>query len=248
MNLSNKSLTIIIVLSICGLGFVVFDNPNESNDREALRLLGSDKSETRAHFDMVQEDESQDTDPHIEVIEILNQELIVLRQDQNKILETVNALVNKFENLEENIAEQQYLTSLGKTSVVQNDDEEYSVMKKSEEEIIQIRTENYESNLASQEIDSIWREEAHEKIESMIENQLVADSSIVSVDCRSSLCKLDLAHANEAAVDNFLEEFPDHMAWNNESFIETEHQSDGSIRTMIYFSRDGSSLPGNTQE
>ena len=244
MNLSNKSLTIIIVLSICGLGFVVFDNPNESNDRKALRLLDSDKSETRAHFDMVQEDESQNTDPHIEVIEILNQELIVLRQDQNKILETINALVNRFENLDE----QQYLAFLGQTSVVQNDDEEYSAMKKSEEEIIQIRTENYESNLASQEIDSVWREQAHEKIESMIENQLVADSSIVLVDCRSSLCKLDLAHANEAAVDTFLEEFPDHMAWNNESFIETEHQSDGSIRTMIYFFRDGSSLPGNTQE
>ncbi len=244
MNLSNKSLTIIIVLSVCGLGFVFFDNPNESNDRRTLRLLDSDKSETRVHFDMMQEVESQDADPYTEVIEILNQELIVLRQDQNKMLETINLLVNKFENL----VEQQYLTSLGQASVVQNDDEEYSAIKKSEEEIIQIRIESYESNLASQEIDSIWREQAHEKIESMIENQLVADSSIVSVDCRSSLCKLDLAHANEVAVDTFLEEFPAYMAWNNESFIKTEYQSDGSIRTMIYFSRDGSSLSENIQE
>jgi len=248
MIISNKSLTIIIAaLCVSGLGFVVFDSPEKFNERSVARSLNSDYSQESESQNIMQGNEYL-----LENIDVLNQEILILRQNQKRMSDKMDELVSVSDRMDELVSAFEKLdvennyTSLQENNLTLTDGNT-DIFQISDKEIIQMRNEAYESNLTSQEIDSVWREQAHEKIESLIEAQESAGSSIVSVDCRDTLCKLDLAHADQSSAENFLEEFPAHMAWNNESFIETEIQIDGSIRTMVYFSRDGESLPATGQ-
>lgn len=239
MTLSIKSLTIILsVISLLAMGIAVFDNLQDTNDRSLLRSSNSDISKARVLPNSV-----KNNDQALQNIEILNQQINGLQQKQKELFEKIDGLVEVFKDFDE----KQNKESSGQLNFEPNE-EKYDMYYRSDEEIIQNRNESYQMDMANQEIDGAWREHAHGKVESMFDDESFSDSSIVSVDCRSTLCELDLSHENESAAENFMEEFPAHMAWNNESFIETKKQSDGSIRTKIYFSRDGQALPSLSEE
>ena len=235
MTLSNKSLTMVVVATgICGLGFAVFDSPNISNDRSEMRSLDLGKSERRTRLNVIkiEDDDIQNN------VDNLNQEIIVLRQDQQKIFEKMDDLIGEIKRLDE---QQSYSSSVQENRL--SSDEKVYASEKEINEMNQIRNESYQTNLIGQEVDSVWSELAHEKVNSLISKESFIDSSVVSIDCRDTLCQLDVSHGDQSAMENFIEEIPAHMAWNNESFIETVEQADGSVVTKIYFSRDGHSLP-----
>ena len=239
MFLSNKLLTIAIAaLGVIGVVFAVLDKSTESDDRSALR-----PSDLEIPERPVLPSISQTGDQLIENIASMNQEIMVLRQNQTQLRERVEELVTMLRDLDE----QPGLAPVGLSGTTGIDDTAINAYEPSDDEIAYTRIESYETNLASQHIDSNWSDQVYAEIESMVQNESFIDSSIVSMDCRETLCKLDMTHVSENAMDSFLGEFPHHLAWNNDNFVKTEEHGDGSFRSMIYFSRDGHPLPGADQ-
>jgi hypothetical protein len=239
MTLSKKLLTIAIaVSSVIGLIFVVSDNSKESNDRGSLRSSDVDISESPT-LPGITKTKNQRSDK----IEALNQEIMILKQNQRQLLERVGGLVAMIQEFDERNSQ----VLVGQAGIAEIDDTVNNPYYPRDDEVALARIEHYETNLATQHIDSNWGNQVYVEIESMLQDQTFMDSSIVSMDCRETLCMLDMMHVNEEAMDSFLGEFPHRMAWNNDSFVKTEGQGDEGFRTMMYFSRDGHSLPGGDQ-
>lgn len=120
----------------------------------------------------------------------------------------------------------------------------------SDEEREQIRLELLDGEFAQQKDDSEWSMEATSQIVYTVEKVLndreggaTKGTALVDASCHATLCRIEVAGEDMSALSSFAQEFPIQLGWQASINQTVTHKPDGSVRSIIYVSRDGHELP-----
>lgn len=123
----------------------------------------------------------------------------------------------------------------------------WEVFAESEEASLYANAEAVESELASlvaaQAVDPEFRALAQMRIEGTLSELAAPGMQLVSTDCRWSLCRLDLQHAERDSIDEFLDRFPLLLGWNTEMSSRVRGDDYTGFATTVFIARDGFQLP-----
>lgn len=120
----------------------------------------------------------------------------------------------------------------------------------SDEEREQARLERLDGEFAQQKDDPEWSMEAASQIVYTVEKVLddreggtTKGTSLVDASCHATLCRIELAVEDMSALSSFAQEFPIQLGWQASINQTVTHNLDGSVRSIIYVSRDGHEIP-----
>lgn len=102
-----------------------------------------------------------------------------------------------------------------------------------------------DASFSEQMIDSNWSVETEQALESAVANRPeIEGTSLISTQCRSSLCRVEVDHLDEFALARFEVWFP-HLVneQHPEVVMSTQYIGDGQSTTTIFVSRSGYELP-----
>jgi len=100
-----------------------------------------------------------------------------------------------------------------------------------------------ESRLASEEPDARWASGAESELADGLQNAGLANTALVAVACRSTLCKLSLNHSDQDAEEAFLGRIADLPGMQDtEIFYVRDEAADGSTQMVLYVGRPGYDL------
>lgn len=108
----------------------------------------------------------------------------------------------------------------------------------------------FEAEFTRQTVDPEWREEALAQITAVVDRLIdtqasgvTTNSVLLDTDCRMNLCRIELAHGDQMAMDRFADKFSQLLGWQSSSYYNVSRDPDGSLTTVIYLARDGHTLP-----
>lgn len=115
----------------------------------------------------------------------------------------------------------------------------------------QAKLDAIEQAFQHQPLATKWGSAANAAIEQAFEtlNQTTggaefAGSEMTSVDCRETLCRLEITHADMDSVRRFIEDFPRSVGPGLPRMtLEPSQNPDGSIDTVVYLAKEGSRFP-----
>ncbi|MFV1984675.1 MAG: hypothetical protein ACC657_14115 [Thiohalomonadales bacterium] len=167
--------------------------------------------------------------------------------------EIISKIVKLTANVELKIKEPDDTNAMNNDMLTENDfyDTSDSVIRKCssitkayyERESLQERQYNkilYESET----LDSEWTSEVSISISNNLENRF-PDTEVVSIECRTSLCEINLKHEDDLAREDFDINFDPTNRWN---IIDTQSREDiisNASFISILISRNGQSIPQN---
>jgi hypothetical protein len=101
--------------------------------------------------------------------------------------------------------------------------------------------DHLESSFFHEGPDHEWAELARRSIQEKVVSLLPEGSSIRSLECQSTLCRMELIHGNNETYRQFQHrQFQDGPLWKGASVTRTEKgPRDGEILTVSYFAREG---------
>lgn len=98
--------------------------------------------------------------------------------------------------------------------------------------------------LASEEYDSDWAGNFQADLDQGLKSDSFTGTHLSDVECKSSLCRVTLAHDNSETEDQFFEhmlELP--VMANTQAYYQRENNGDGSTSLVLYVAREGQTLP-----
>ncbi len=103
--------------------------------------------------------------------------------------------------------------------------------------------ELYQATLQSEVPDTAWSQMAEEQVMSSLSE---ANDKLLTTDieCRESLCRLNVARANGATDDETMDAFDTHMEWAGEMSMTYDPKTGEAV---VYLAREGHSLPSLEQ-
>ena len=118
-------------------------------------------------------------------------------------------------------------------------------MRTKEEERIQKQGEALEAGFRQQTTDPDWSIKAKSLIQDALASDKVESKDIVDVECRASMCRVELANdANSKAPR--IAEFPMKISEELPNILVNQtNESDGSTTTVLYLSKDDFVLPNS---
>lgn len=100
------------------------------------------------------------------------------------------------------------------------------------------------SAFEAEPLDADWSAEAVDAIERSLDAEALAGTTAVGVECRSTICQLEVEHDNSIDVARFELWFPILTA-EVAPRITLEHEEfDGRVNTIAYLARSGHRMPG----
>lgn len=100
-----------------------------------------------------------------------------------------------------------------------------------------------ETRMMAEDQDPRWGTRVESELADGVQAAGLPGSDLVSVECRSSLCRLNLRHANAEAEDDFLGNIAGLPGTQDtELFYTRDEMADGSTDMVIYLARQGYSL------
>ena len=166
---------------------------------------------------------------------------------------TVKLLLNEMRNINQNQADIKSSLDkilLGEAPTNVKEDTLKSGNKPIPDNSIQQQSlENFTSALElaveTEEIDQQWAENIGDRISTVATNTLYKDSNILTVTCRSSMCKITVAHQTLIAEKHFNNSFMRDAGFHNSDALYTRDVNEnGGVDATIYISRNGYGLPG----
>ena len=98
--------------------------------------------------------------------------------------------------------------------------------------------------LAGEEVDTDWAGNFQAALDQGLKSESFAGTRLSDVECKSSLCRVTLAHDNAETEEQFLENMLDLPVMSNtQAFYKREANGDGSASLVLYIAREGQSLP-----
>ncbi len=105
----------------------------------------------------------------------------------------------------------------------------------------------YQRAFEGERRDAPWADSAEEQAARELKSLAPAASTVRAVECRTSMCRFETAHANQAAYEAFVRSVfigPSKALWNAPQFSTVlEQRADGSLRVASYLAREGRALP-----
>jgi hypothetical protein len=97
---------------------------------------------------------------------------------------------------------------------------------------------------AAEAVDRAWAPEAQRTLLAGLREDLPARSSLHRVDCRTSVCRIEVSHPGRAEDMQFVEHVQKGDAiWSGAGMVTRTFGEDGSIEAVIYLAREGHGLP-----
>jgi hypothetical protein len=157
----------------------------------------------------------------------------MLRQQQNEIAQLTRAL------------------AMGKPSDTE-DTENTDLPVQSQEEWEQMRLAQLDEEFSQEKTDVEWSQEAAGQIVKVADKVLNAHgpgggASLVDANCRATLCRIELMGESIEAINHFAQMFPLELGWQGSMHQTVVHEPDGSVRTIMYVSKDGHELPAEEE-
>jgi hypothetical protein len=115
------------------------------------------------------------------------------------------------------------------------------------EEQVRANERAIEDSFTTQSMDGAWatpaRQTLRDRLSTLSRSTL---SSLGDVDCRSSICRVEITHRDSEAAQQFASKAfsePTERAWNGPVLImPSQPSADGSLASVVYLGRDGTSL------
>jgi hypothetical protein len=95
--------------------------------------------------------------------------------------------------------------------------------------------------LFDEEIDKLWRLETERLIAGNITNNAPEGTSLLSSECKSTFCRIELAFRDVDSRERFVLKSAMLPPWNTSAFFWVKDPEDTEV--VFYFSREGQSLP-----
>lgn len=106
------------------------------------------------------------------------------------------------------------------------------------------RVEAIEAALLGESVDSAWSLEASGGIEQVFTRGLFREARLLGVECRASLCRVEVLHRSPAELPQFTATFPAEVAaYANRMTMRQTLNEDGSVITVLYLGREGYPFP-----
>ncbi len=106
------------------------------------------------------------------------------------------------------------------------------------------RLEAIEATLRGEAIDATWAAQATDAIEQTLEDKALEGSVLHALECRSTLCRVEVTHPNPTARADFMLRFPMAVGLVLPSMtVRPIEGDDGSSTSSIYLTREGHELP-----
>lgn len=96
--------------------------------------------------------------------------------------------------------------------------------------------------LSSESLDEAWSVQAMDQIARISENLQHDGSTLGYMDCRATLCKLEVNHRDREALVRSTEALPMELKWNSTMTMHVTNHADGTNTSVVFISRDGYDL------
>lgn len=105
-------------------------------------------------------------------------------------------------------------------------------------------TSTLDNEMSNEPFDELWAPEMQATITATLQNTNFQGSDLLTVNCQSSLCRIDIEHENMNAEVEFLHNFvPTAGYTDTQTFFSRTVESDGRSVMTYYISRDGYAMP-----
>jgi len=94
--------------------------------------------------------------------------------------------------------------------------------------------------------DGAWAMNAQRISETVLTAMLPARSTLRSVDCRATMCRIESLHENYANANAFVNKltYPQARPWNGAFYTgPISEEASGAVTFVTYLSREGSAMP-----
>jgi len=113
-----------------------------------------------------------------------------------------------------------------------------------EQQQIQTYAQAIEASLEAETVDSAWSGSTSQIIGEAFTGEELAGASLQDIDCRSTLCRVEVQHRDEAKLQEFQRLFPLKVSQAlPRMMMHRIDNADGSITTYLYLARQGYRLP-----
>jgi hypothetical protein len=99
------------------------------------------------------------------------------------------------------------------------------------------------SVLNREAVDRDFRDRAQADIDAAISNLGSTGVRLVSTDCRTTLCRLEVWSADIEAMGEFLDNFPATLGWSTDMRMETQESAGGGVVTTLFMTGNGVAMP-----
>jgi len=130
------------------------------------------------------------------------------------------------------------------TGVASDNELEESSLSEREQEHWEEYLSLVETHLQNENIDSQWSEKAKTEIENTFASDELASAAVTEIECRSTLCRIEVAHDEPQSLSEFDVLLPQKLAHIlPQTTMDRVELEDGSTQTIVYLSRDGFDFP-----
>lgn len=163
----------------------------------------------------------------------LDQKVLVLQQE----LATVKSQLESVQQRLDRHATG--LQSLRSANTTASDDPEPEQVERNNQE----RHALMEDKVRNENVDPDWAADAIDSIELALNDDELLDTTIYDMDCRATVCRVEVSHADPDALNRFQSLFLTQVSdILPDVLVEHTDLGDGAIGTVIYLTRDGYSL------
>lgn len=99
------------------------------------------------------------------------------------------------------------------------------------------------SVLNKEAVDREFSDRAQADIDAAIGNLGSSEARLVSTDCRTTLCRIEVWSADIEAMGEFLDGFPAALAWSTDMRMDTQVGAGGGVVTTLFMTRNGVAMP-----
>ncbi len=170
----------------------------------------------------------------------LAKEISLIKQQLDMLAKTSTASIEKLS--------QSNFTLLPSNSLIdisQTEPQTIEAQREKAKEEAKKEESSYEVAFYDGDDDTSWTNNIEAKVGSLIDsNELGENTQLLDIECRSKLCKINLAHSGKDFDDFSLID----LLGNVDVFIKTKDNGvSGQQELIVYFSKEGGNLPDPTQ-
>lgn len=99
------------------------------------------------------------------------------------------------------------------------------------------------SVLSKEAVDRDFSDRALADIDAAIGNLGSSEVRLVSTDCRTTLCRLEVWSTDIESMGEFLDGFPAALGWSTDMRMDTQESPGGGVVTTLFMTRDAVAMP-----
>jgi len=99
------------------------------------------------------------------------------------------------------------------------------------------------SVLNKEAVDRDFSDQARADIDAAVGNLAGSGVRLVSTDCRTTLCRIEVWSTDIEAMGEFLDGFPAALGWSTDTRMDTQDSAGGGVVATLFMTRNGVAMP-----